>query len=277
MANSLCKLNNRMIFTNNNFDNKNEILHNNLNSNILDENIKEYSVLIDSKDRNYQTYPDPFHYQVILNPLPRSKNIVNGRKIIYEDPNPTIYGNFVNVKYIKLEEVILPFYNKIVEHQEFVDDKPMTKFKINTKEQLTENLYTVLDMDFGGNFINTNYKSSNEVLSESFAIIYFSSKINDTHFRGITKNGNKIFPKDQLGKIDKLNINFTDPYGNPITCKHVKKEIRSNLVCQCNSETEEDTICFKHNLFHPLNPIFQHHLHFKVGVIEPGFNKNIYS
>lgn len=270
----LYNLHPRLPFENGNFENKNNIFHNNLNKNLLDENIREYSILIDSKDRNYQIYPDPFNYQVIFNPLHKTSSIVQGKKIVYEDPNPTIYTKLNNVKYIKLDDIILPFYTKIVKYYDIVEDKKITKYKVDIKNQLIENLYTVLDI--GDNFKDMNYKSSNDLLSDSFAVIYFSSKINDTHFRGISKNAHKVFSKDQLGKIDKLKINFTDPYGNAITCNHVRKEIKSNLICSCNDEIEEDNICFKHNLFHPLNPIFQHHLHFKVGIIESNLNKNIF-
>lgn len=247
-------------FSNNNFINQNDLLHNNLNNILLTEEVREYSVMIDSKDRNYQIYPDPYNYNVIFDPLPRTKEIINGKVIYHEEPNPIINSNFTNVRYIKLESIILPFYNKTI------------KDKIDITKPLTNNLYTVLSL---GEYTDTNYRSTNDVLSESFAIIYYNNKINDTHYKGITYNGIKIFPKDELARIDKLKISFMDPYGNLIKCNNLDKNIKSNMECYCDNNENDD--CFIHNLSHPLNPIFQHHLLFKIGVIESRLNKKIFN
>lgn len=258
-------------FKNNNFNNDKNLLHNNLTSNLLHEEIREYSVMIDSKDRNYQIYPDPFCYEVKFRPLPRSKEKKGSNDIIYEDPAPTINDSFKNVKYIKLEAVALPFYNKIIEIQEKIDDDIVYRYEVNKKQTLTDELYTVLSI---GDFNDANYKSTNDVLSDSFSTIYFNKKINNTHFSGQTSNGIKYFPQDQLGEITKFKINFMDPYGNMLKCSHLDKNIKSGMECTCeDSDGDDETTCFKHNIFHPLNPIFQHHLHFKVGVLEPRLKK----
>lgn len=265
----------KAMFRNNNFVNPGNLLHNNLNSIILNEEIREYSIMIDSKDRNYQVYTDPFTYEVKFNPLRKTKEIINGETVIFEEPAPTINEKFTNVRYIKLESVILPFYTSIRNVEEIIDDESFSSSKVDISKCLTDNLYTILSL---GEYTDTNYKSTNDVLSESFAVIYYDSKISNTHFMGSTKNGLRIFPMDKLATIDKMRISFMDPYGKPLKCKHVNKNIRSNLVCTCEDPNGDDnTDCFIHNLFHPLNPIFQHHLHFKIGVIEPRMNKNLFS
>ena len=266
------------LFCNHNFMNRGDLLNNNLKSIILNEEIREYSVMIDSKDRNYQVYPDPFTYEVKFNPLPSSREKINGKIVVHQEPAPTINDNFTNVRYIKLESVILPFYNKIKMVEDLDDDgDPIGIFpKVDTYHPLTDDLYTVLSL--GGEYSDPNYRSTNDVLADSFATIYYDSKISNTHFIGYTGNGTKIFPLDQLAKIDKLKISFMDPYGEPLRCRHVDKRIQSNLICTCDDpEGDDDTDCFKHNIYHPLNPIFQHHLHFKIGVIEPRLNKKIFS
>ncbi|AVL94865.1 hypothetical protein ma479 [Moumouvirus australiensis] len=265
----------KSMFQNHNFVNKNEILHNNINKSILNEEIREYSILIDSKDRNYQIYEDPFHYEVKFNPLHKIVENINGIRKVYEEPNPIINGKLEKVRYIKLEHVILPFYTQIKLSKDTIEDEIIERWKVNTSKPLTDNLYTVLCIE---NYGDVNYKSTNDVLSESFATIYFDKKINNTHFIGKAHNGIKMFPQDQLGKIDKIKISFRDPYGNLLSCPHVDKSIMSNMECTCEDPTgDEDTECFRHNLFHPLNPIFQHHLHFKVGVVEPRLNKLIFN
>lgn len=264
----------KSIFSNHNFVNRNDLLNNNLDNILLNEEIREYSVMIDSKDRNYQVYPDPFCYEVKFGPMAKSINIVNGRRVIYEEPAPTINDNFTNVRYIKLDSVVLPLYTKIrlETHCGEDDDEIITCPKVDNMNLLVNNLYTVLSL--GGEYSDQNYKSTNDVLSDSFAVIYYDQMINNTHFVGYTKNGIKIFPQDQLGKIDRLKINFMDPYGKPLNCNHVDKQILSCMECICQDpDGDDDTDCFIHNIHHPLNPIFQHHLHFKIGVIEPRLNK----
>lgn len=226
------------------------LIHNNLKSILLNEEIVEYCVMIDSKDRNYQVYPDPFRYDVIFKP---------GK----QDPYPTINDNFINVRYIRLDSVILPFYTKIREE----DSDDIDCLKINPNEKLTNDMYVVLSL---GNYTNTNYRSTNDVLSSSFATIYYDKKVSDTHYMGSCKNSTKIFYPDQLATINKFQISFSDPYGNPIRCDHLDQTIKSGLECDCVDPDGDDfTSCFKHNICHPLNPIFQHHLNFKIGVMEP--------
>lgn len=263
-------------FHNHNFVNRHDLLYNNLQNIILNEEIREYSVMVDSKDRNYQVYPDPFAYEIKFNPLPRSKEKINGKIVTFEEPAPTIYDNLINVRYIKLESVILPFFNKIKDVMELDEEEEVINtWKVDTTKPLTDNLYTVLSL---GEYNDANYRSTNDVLSESFATIYYDSKINNTHFTGRTHNGIKTFPQDQLAKIDKIKISFMDPYGNPLKCEHVDKRILSNTICTCEDpDGDEDTDCFMHNLFHPLNPIFQHHINFKVGVVESRLNKKTFN
>ena len=180
----------KSMFHNHSFNNYGNLMHNNLDKNILNEEIREYSVMIDSKDRNYQIYPDPFTYEVRFNPLPKKREKINGKTVIYEDPNPTINDNFTNVKYIKLETIILPFYRKVRLMDELDEDNEeiVKKWKVDQTKNLTDNLYTILSI---GEYTDTNYRSTNDVLAESFATIYYDSKISNSHFRGKTSKLNK--------------------------------------------------------------------------------------
>ena len=286
----------KAMFDNHGFVNDNTLLQNNLYNELLTQEIKEFSVLIDSKDRNYQVYPNPFHYNVTFAPLPTSRTHGSEKSLVYEDPNPTISLGFENVRYIKLQEVILPIYNKTRRYSKKMPDLDsrglphfVTEEVIDTNHPLTENLYTVMVIE---EYKDINTKSTNDVLSDSFATIYFDETINDSHFMGSTSNGLKVFPPDNLGKIDKLRIRFLDPYGNQLTCPHLDKNIKSGMICTCindpivdDDSTErysdstlepEINTCFKHNLHHPLNPLFQNHIQLKVGVVEPYLNKKVF-
>lgn len=268
------------MFKNHAFMNRGGMLHNNLYDILLNEEIREYSVLIDSKDRNYQVYPNPFSYDVKFSPLPASKVKVGKRYISHEDPNPTINEAFTNVRYVVLEDIILPFFTKIkgVNKQVIREDGGLDvakEWKLDTSRPLTEYLYIVLTID---QYNDVNIRSTNDVLSDSFATIYYDYATNGTHYMGTSDNGIKIFRQDQLGNITNWKINFTDPYGQSLNCDHLDKTIRTNLECTCDEDTDEiNPDCFRHNLYHPLNPIFQHHMHFRVGVVEPRLGKMTFS
>ncbi len=252
------------MFSNHNFNNRGDLLNNNLNSILLNEEIREYSVMIDSKDRNYHIYPNPFSYEVKFAPLPKSRSRISGREVVYDEPSPTINDNFVNVRYIKLDTAILPIYNSTkMNHQ-------VNQTHVDHNRTLNDLLYVVLSI---GDYNDNNYRSTNDVLSDSFAVIYNDGNVSDTHYRGVTTNGIKIFQQINWQKIDKLKINFMDPYGKLLNCTHLNKNVTTNYECQCNDINEPESSCYYHNIFHPLNPLFQHHLQFKIGVVEPRLNK----
>lgn len=85
---------------NNQSINNNKNLHDNLTS----EQIIDYQINIDSDDRKIETYPDPFNYIVSFKALGRGKDFP-------ETPGPVIIRSFSNIKYIKLDNIILSKYN----------------------------------------------------------------------------------------------------------------------------------------------------------------------
>jgi hypothetical protein len=257
----------KSMFNNNGFKNPGDLLHNNLADIMMHEEIKEYSITIDSKDRNYQIYTDPFYYEVKFAP---SMPTNSGEKSTYDDPSPYINGTFTNVRYVYLDVAILPYYNRIKCESDVCDE--LEHWKINTDFVISDNLYTVLNV---GSLADENYYSTNDLVSNSFAVLYFKEEVSKTHYRAFSTNGIKIFPSDSLGKINKLKINFLDNYGSPISCHHLDKTLPFNCACTCDDGKEENT-CFMHNLFHPLNPIFQHHIQLKIGVVEPRMSKKTF-
>ena len=95
-----------------NFKNSGHTIHNNLRDNLLIENIVDYYINIDSDDRKFETYPDPFNYVVTFNSVGRSKyKFKNESTELNETPGPVINRTFKNIKYIKLDHVILSRHN----------------------------------------------------------------------------------------------------------------------------------------------------------------------
>lgn len=259
--------------SNNNFVNDNSFLYNNLHHNVLDETLKEYSLFIDSKDRNYQTYPNPYDYTIHF--APNSGND-------YLPPNPIINYKFENIKYIKLDYIILPKYTSVFKDA-FLD--PITKTEkeglfIDKSKDHSKDLYTVMNVDIFNNntTIKENSSSTNDILSDSFATIYYDHNLNETHYVGETRTGIMTFYNDNLGKLNKMRINFRDQYGRILNPLHLNKKIKSNLVAECDCEPTvfNESNCCIHNICHPLNPLYQNHINLKIGVIEPRINKKIF-
>jgi hypothetical protein len=249
-------------FRNNNFKNSNTLMQNNLADNILIEDIKEYSIYIDSKDRNYEVFPNPFKYKVTFKPPSPLNEIIKGVRYKSETPNPTIDDNLKNVKYIRLEHIMLPYYYKIKENE------------LDRNYSMLDNLYFILNID---EFNGENRYATNDILAKSFGVVYHDYNYNQTHFVGVTKNTKYVFPPDNLGKIDSLTINITDPFGNIYNPDHLDKKIKTCMGCICDQYEEAKEECYFHSLKHPLNPMFQNHIHLKVGVVEPKMNKLTFS
>lgn len=90
------------------FINKHQTIHNNLNDNLLLENIKEFNIYIDSDDRKIQTYPNAYNYVVSFKSDGRSYHkLFQGNNEFDETPSPVIIRTFKNVKYVRLNHVLL--------------------------------------------------------------------------------------------------------------------------------------------------------------------------
>lgn len=265
------------------------LLDNNLKEDLYHEELVEYTILIDSKDRNYQVYPDPYHYEVTFAPLPSYRTIVNGREELQEAIAPVINEDFKHVKYIRLVLAMMPLYDKVCcrdvleKHEKGVPDEIVKLWTVDKENPTIDNLYTTLTIG-SASMAEQNSRSTNDILSNSFAAIYVDELINSTHYKGYSCNGVKVFPQDQLGTLDKMKIDFYDPYGVPMSVKHLDKSILSGTRCTCDASANpggdasaKSESCFKHNIFHPLNPVFQHHLQFKVGVVRPRITKKSFS
>lgn len=283
------------MFKHNNFRNSRELLHNNIYDNVLDVNITEYNIFINSMDRNTYIYPNPFEYTVTFGPLPGDNT-----------PNPTINQGFKNVKYIKIGTIILPKYTRLFECEK------EKKLKLDYNYALNDNMYNILNIK---NFNQYNSAATNDIIPRSFGILYNDGDINRTHYQVRTENYQKNYYFDDLKEINKMEISITDPFGkipnmdflekDMITpqgrcicneylqqknnakreekllalCRgkqkeYIDKEIKDILINGLNKT--EEIPCSIHNLKHPLNPIYQHHLMLKIGVIEPKHAKKIF-
>jgi hypothetical protein len=151
-----------------------KIRYNNISKVITNETIVEHALTINSHDRNFLFYKNPYSYTVKFNPMDKSniKQSNGTYKTIPGDPRPHIKTDFTYIRYFKLELTILPtnLYNII---------------KTNDNTSLT-NLETNLNN-------NTVYNDDQEVSidSKTIKIIHYENDGTDYEIEFLIIDGNE--------------------------------------------------------------------------------------
>lgn len=229
-----------------NHRNDNMLLHNNMGDNVMDEHIIEYRINIDSTDRDIGAYADPFHFKVIFNP-PSSRPDKDG--VVYSGPpQPHILKEFKNVKYVKLDNIILPKYAKTI------DDGGGTHIvdTTGTAVVLSDDRYILLSIKEINNTFTLGTNKANE---DSFATVIPDNAIGTKFFTGTPYYGNKLFKNSHLGNISTLAIDLFDSRGNRIEVGGLDTAI-----------TDENDARY------PLFPDFQMSMSLIFGVVESQLN-----
>jgi len=246
-----------------NFTNKNDILYNNLEKNILDQQIQEYIIQIDSKDRDTKIYPNPFDMKVSFNPIGDTYD--KSTNTTYKGtPKPTIPLDFSNVKYIKLENIILP-RNCYVTF-----DKDSNELIYDPNRKLEDQRFLLLNIDE----INSNTTfGTNDNINRSFGTIFCEKIISREHFIGHSYGCIKVFKNTELENIKTWTIKITDCSGNIIS-PHIDINCNTPNYCICNNKNYDTTKCICNYKLHPLNKEFQVYMLFKIGVLCNDLNIN---
>jgi len=261
------------------YSNQNDMLHNNIADNLLDEHVVEYRINIDSLDRDIRTYPNPFNFTVKFNPpssgAVRTEVIKKGKLVPVTDylegpPRPHINKEFRNVKYIKLDNIILPQYSNIVEE----DDE----FKFDKDNFLVDDRYVSLvieELDCNRVFctsdggVRTDPDTGTMTTPpRPFAHIFPDRLLGKYFYTGTPFYGSKIYKNSLLGNIRALTIQFYNSCGTLLKFDNLytAKELKD---AKNNGEPIPVT-----DIRHPLNKNFQIHLSFIVGVVESQINTN---
>jgi hypothetical protein len=150
--------------------------------------------------------------------------------------NPNIIRNFTNVKYVRLDNIVLPKYSGVG------INKKWDFFNTNTTNEFIRDDYDRIRTTVLNNFryipIDTNIESclyndrfiqvkikelnnnenlaTNNITSNSFTI-YPDKSLGILYWRGNPYYAVKTFLDSLLGRIDKLTIEFYDSWGKQIT------------------------------------------------------------
>lgn len=259
------------------------IIHDNINDNLLDETIVEYKIVIDSSDRDIKTYPNPFDFIVnfggsqIDRVTYKDQTGRTRTQLMYGTPLPIINKDFRNVKYITLDSIVLP--QAIVqeckkchecdslecEHRVSRYNLVNDRFVLLVIDELVDNdriIYSTSD--------NTNRYAMNKCAKDVFPITYpkvFGYIFPDTvlgnvYYSGKVRDVRRTFKQNHLAQIKKLTIKI---------CKSDGQVLNYNNMYTYD-ECVEKNISIEDPL-HPLHPEHQIHLVFTIGVIESQLNQ----
>jgi hypothetical protein len=270
------------------YTNYGNLLHNNMGNIVIDEHIVEYRINIDSVDRDISVYNDPFSFTVKFNP-PSSQTIEtevpidprNKRKgtkfvktIMKGPPKPHINREFKNVKYIKLDNIVLPQFSNIVE-----DPENPNEYIFDNENFLVDDRFILLrikelDSDKGQRTYDTGdgslrYDSNGGTNSyhKPFGMILPDKLLGKNYYSGTPYYASKIYKNSTLGNLNQLTIEFYDSCGTKLKF--------NNLFSAKEIDTcEQDDEFPRSDIRHPLNKKIQTHLSLIIGVVESQHNTN---
>lgn len=272
-----------------NYANQNNLLHNNLGASVLDEHIVEYQLNIDSIDRDISVYPNPFDFAVTFKPIGnsyvRSEVLVDpndprkGTKIVNEEiagsPMPYINRDFRNVKYVKLDSVVLPQCTKIKN-----EDDGSTDFIFDRDSSLLDDRFVVLGIDelvtdkgtqvydTGDSGFRTDENGDSVRYVKPFAQLLPDKILGRNFYSATPYHGGKTYKNSLLGNLTKMSLKFVDSCSVPLEFNNLftAREIEQ-------AKKAGDPIP-KSDMRHPLNKNLQVSLRFIVGVVESQINNN---
>ena len=257
-----------------NFKNKNNLLVNNIENDILNQDIVEITLKIDSSDRDYKVYPSPFSFKVTFNPAPDVIDKKTG-KFFKGTPKPTIPFDFSNVKYIRMESIVLPrncYFIKKYDTKK--KDLEINKFSWGYENKtLDQNRFLIIDIK---ELTHNTLYGTNDNLNKSYGTIYCDKPFSPDFYYGITDSCVKVFNNSQLFDIKTWTINILNDRGLKIGVNIDKTcDTPNTCICKNNNYTDKQKEkCVCKYVRHPLNPKIQVFLTFKIGILTNEINLN---
>ena len=267
---------NETIINKMNYTNTGNLIHNNVDNNTLDEHIVEYRIHIDSADRDPKYFKDPFNYVVSFNAIANQiykERTKDGTLVEHElkgSAAPFINKEFKNVKYIKLDSVILPRYTTMY-------DSGGGSYVFDSNSDSASNLYddrfVILRIDELDDDNSTVF-STNINTEKSFGLIYPDKLISKNYYFGTPFFAAKQWKNSNLGNISKLSIKLLDSYGNQL--KYVENTGENTSVSNTDPLVAPDSSgnysVASTDLRHPLNRKIQNNFTLLIGVVESQIN-----
>jgi hypothetical protein len=187
--------------------NKNNLIHNNIYDDLLNEEIREFQLYINSSDRKYTVYSNPFDLVVSFGAAGPSKVNMGGNKVLIEGtPGPLISKTLRNLKYIKLDHIVLPRTVTLD-----VDLSGNYMFSTDSKYDLDKNRFLIIKIK---ELSSENILSTSNIVTDDCFVIYPEKKLGDNAIMWIPTYGNRLFLNGNLGELKKMTIEILDYQGN---------------------------------------------------------------
>lgn len=202
-------------------------VHNNLNDNIVSEAITEYTLYVDSADRDIEIYKNPFVFAVSLggagnNMINRSKYVGNNGALQFQTtqctgvPPPRIDSDFKNVKYAKVKYLTLP---RSIVYQYIEDQSGNLIYSPVILGGTILGNYRYLIMRIKEIANNNMYATNDNIKNDCFILYRDSNYIDAINDIWIATQPIKIFYDDDLRNLNKLTIEiFIPPTPQTIPC-----------------------------------------------------------
>ena len=266
--------------------NNSDLIHNNVGDGELNEHIVEYRLNIDSYDRDITVYNNPFEYRVVFNPessstlrTERFKNgiLVSENIFMHGKPTPHINKEFRNVKYVKLDNIVLPQFGKIIEKNgEFILDPDNNKLNedrfimLSIKElESGHHIYCTYD----GNTRHDIDPDSSDKFQPPCPWAHILPRkghgVNGRDFyNGLPFYGSRIYKNSALGNLTGFSIKFHSSFGKPLDYENLF------TAEELKKFEDADNPIPRTDIRHPLNYKLQNHISIIIGEVEGQIDTN---
>ncbi len=209
------------------YKNRNNYLHNNVNDNTMIEQIIEYTINIDSQDRSLIAYPNQFAFTVtfgghanitekktfVKKNFNQSYTINESKKesvsIQYEGtPGPVIDRKFRNVKFLRIDYIILPKTNIVAKENNHICLSKVDSDKLTFKYKYLLLRINEIKSD---KILGTNKNLENDVF-----ILYPDKIMGDNHIMWLPTIGTRTYKNSILENINKLTFEILTPKGETL-------------------------------------------------------------
>lgn len=224
------------------YQNHNEVLHNNIQSELVNEVLNEYIIHIDGADRDKTIFPNPFKYTVTLGGVGSTSS--DGQSIS-GTPNPRVERSYRNIKQIKIKYVILPKFYKY----QYTNDGTYSTYTIpsvtNDNPTFLQNYrYLILRIkELDTDKIN----STNSACRPNTFVLYKNNIYSQTDsFTDIWIPTQPIitYADTNLKNLNKLSIDIIDPSGNQIFMKILDQNDEKKMDYQDLNNPDPDKTNF---------------------------------
>lgn len=220
--------------------NNHNTLHDNLNNDIKNEVLKEYQITVDSLDRNIINYPNQFSFRLSF-----GNNSSNDK--------PLINRSFRNVKYIKIDSMILPTYSDIKGLDKDID--------------FVHDRFVVLKLN---NIINTSQLGTNDFTNSTNILMYPKVMYGDyALFKPVNKDSSVIWTdNNNLLNLSNIEFNLLDgKYDNINWMQYKFNELKDKEISDIEKQNQLNEYI--------LDVTKQIVINLRVGVIENKINTEI--